>query len=219
MAHRRIAALPAELHGRALAEIWSRVQNKFRVARYSQLPRPQLADAIAYIMTLDLHCAPGAGSAPSADTRERISERDLAAIRHVIGIIADRMHYSSSWAQGMWRYLRASLNNPAPNPWYVDQLPHIERLLAQALAVAEALRTHEARAEEAALRHLLGRHQQALEQTLQELDAHVQEDIERARLQKLDAPPYFRDALSAIADRMRPMLASLPWRAAERLAA
>ena len=40
--------------GKALAEIWSRVHRKFRVAKYDQLPREQLADVIAYVMAMEL---------------------------------------------------------------------------------------------------------------------------------------------------------------------
>lgn len=40
--------------GKAKAEIWSRLHNKFRIAKYSQLPREQLADAIAYVMQMTI---------------------------------------------------------------------------------------------------------------------------------------------------------------------
>ena len=51
--HRK--ALPyGELQGRALAEIWSRLHHKFRIAKYSQLPRTQLAEAIVYIGQMHL---------------------------------------------------------------------------------------------------------------------------------------------------------------------
>lgn len=39
----------AELQNKALAEIWSRLHNKFRIAKYSQLPRAQLTEAIVYV--------------------------------------------------------------------------------------------------------------------------------------------------------------------------
>lgn len=56
-----IAHKKAALHenvGKALAEIWSRVHNKFRIARYDQLARDQLADAIVYISQLQLKVKP-----------------------------------------------------------------------------------------------------------------------------------------------------------------
>gem|GEM_PF-4007107 len=52
-----VAHKKAALHenvGKALAEIWSRVHNKFRIAKYDQLQRSQLADAIVYISQLQL---------------------------------------------------------------------------------------------------------------------------------------------------------------------
>lgn len=52
-----IAHKKAVLHenvGKALAEIWSRLHNKFRIAKYDQLQRDKLADAIVYISQLQL---------------------------------------------------------------------------------------------------------------------------------------------------------------------
>lgn len=40
--------------GKVIAEIWSRVHRKFRVAKYDQLPRAQLPDVTAYILNMDL---------------------------------------------------------------------------------------------------------------------------------------------------------------------
>lgn len=42
------------LMGKAKAEVWSRVHRKFRVAKYQQLPREQLSDAIAYVMSMEI---------------------------------------------------------------------------------------------------------------------------------------------------------------------
>jgi Rha family phage regulatory protein len=47
----------AALHdnvGKALAEIWSRIHNKFRIAKYDQLQRTLLAEAIVYVSQLQL---------------------------------------------------------------------------------------------------------------------------------------------------------------------
>ena len=41
-----------EAHGKAMAEIWSRVHRKFRVSKYENLPRTQLKDAIAYVQQM-----------------------------------------------------------------------------------------------------------------------------------------------------------------------
>jgi phage anti-repressor protein len=43
--------------GKVLAEIWSRLHRKFRVAKYSQLPRTQLSDAILYITSMEIRGA------------------------------------------------------------------------------------------------------------------------------------------------------------------
>lgn len=59
IAHKK--SLPyGEHQGKALAEIWSRLHHKFRIAKYSQLPRTQLADAIVYVGQMQLHLQPPA---------------------------------------------------------------------------------------------------------------------------------------------------------------
>lgn len=56
IAHRK-AQPYGDAQGKALAEIWSRLHNKFRIAKYSQLPRTQLADAIVYVAGMQLKLA------------------------------------------------------------------------------------------------------------------------------------------------------------------
>ncbi len=58
IARAKVQDLPDDLKGKALAEIWSRVHRKFRVAKYSQLQRDKLAEAILYINRMQLKCLP-----------------------------------------------------------------------------------------------------------------------------------------------------------------
>ncbi len=64
--HARCAALNPVIQGKAIAEIWSRVQRKFRVTRYSQLPRTALTAVILYVTTLEIRIANKALPAPVA---------------------------------------------------------------------------------------------------------------------------------------------------------
>ncbi|CDI04100.1 hypothetical protein BN873_890006 [Candidatus Competibacter denitrificans Run_A_D11] len=52
--HRKAESVPAELMGKALAEIWSRIHHKFRVSKYENLPRTQLSDVILYVTAMEL---------------------------------------------------------------------------------------------------------------------------------------------------------------------
>ena len=53
----KTANVDSQQRRKAMAEIYSRLSNKFRIAKYSQIPRSQLADAIAYIMEMDVKAA------------------------------------------------------------------------------------------------------------------------------------------------------------------
>lgn len=62
--------------GKALAEIWSRLHHKFRIAKYSQLPRTQLADAIVYIAGMQLKLA--------APVREELTNAQWAQLSRAL---------------------------------------------------------------------------------------------------------------------------------------
>lgn len=53
----KTANVDSQQRRKAMAEIYSRLNNKFRVAKYSQIARTQLADAIAYVMEMSVKAA------------------------------------------------------------------------------------------------------------------------------------------------------------------
>ncbi|MDD3381840.1 MAG: BRO family protein [Rugosibacter sp.] len=131
LVHRRVAGADAALQGKALAEIWSRLHHKFRVAKYNQLPRTQLSEAIAYVMQMDVKALPGAKTqaqattTPPASVAERLSGSDLLNIKRMIWACTRGFFYESSWNQGIWFYLRRVLDTPSPQPFNVEQLPRL----------------------------------------------------------------------------------------------
>ncbi len=50
--------LPAEFRSKGIAEAWSRVHNKFKVAKYQDLTPDQYPEAVAYIITMELKAKP-----------------------------------------------------------------------------------------------------------------------------------------------------------------
>lgn len=65
--------------GKAKAEIWSRIHRKFRVAKYQQIDRTQLSDAIAYVMQMELK-----GKAPELQPPVPSMNRNYAyALEHI----------------------------------------------------------------------------------------------------------------------------------------
>ena len=64
----KVESLPeAQRKGRGLyPQIWSRFNNHFRIARYCQLPQCRLAEAVAYLVRLDIEPKPKALPQPEA---------------------------------------------------------------------------------------------------------------------------------------------------------
>lgn len=103
LVHKRVAEYGPNT-GKALAEIWSRVHRKFRVAKYDQLPREQLSDAIAYVMAMEIKT----GKADLLEGPEPIAPARVRNYTH----IREHMDNLRDWAQ---RALPESARTPFLN--------------------------------------------------------------------------------------------------------
>ena len=101
----RTAALSDGVKGKAKAEIWSRVHRRFRVAKYSQLPRTQIMEAILYITRMELRCAP---TPPVADPRayKRISRAQQKHLADAVSRAMTGWVFSGEHNQHVYNALR-----------------------------------------------------------------------------------------------------------------
>lgn len=53
----KVSMLPKQLHRQAYAEIYGRIKNKYRIAKYSQLPEHEFPEAVPYILNMQLKTA------------------------------------------------------------------------------------------------------------------------------------------------------------------
>lgn len=74
--------------GQVKAEIWSRLHRKFRVAKYNQLPREKLGEAITYVMQMEiqakkpvLEIAPPELSAPTHNRNYAYGREQLDSLK------------------------------------------------------------------------------------------------------------------------------------------
>ena len=115
IAHRRAEPYGAN-QGKVLAEIWSRLHNKFRIAKYNQLPRTQLADAIVYVTSMELRTKPDI--AP-----ELMNSNDMNNLSRMVWLLCHDVRFESSWRHAIWRLFRRVSNTPAPKPFEVRHIP------------------------------------------------------------------------------------------------
>lgn len=189
------------LQGKALAEAWSRLHRKFRVAKYSQLPRTQLADAILYVTQMEMRTA---GGIPPQAAREQISSRDHHAIRRVVWFIANSFGGGENWTQGIWAHLRAALDHPAPQPFYVDQLPRIAETMSAVMRDASATSALMRKIQGDAIRRILRKGESAdavMADLAREAAAH---DAQCKQLLP-ELPRWFAKDIQSIADRSIPV--------------
>ncbi|AHF03431.1 toxin Bro [Marichromatium purpuratum 984] len=161
LAQRKVAHLAPALQGKGLAEIWSRLHNKFRIAKYSQLPRTQLADAIVYMASMELRGVPNADHAPRHPASEPLTNNDMANLRRVIWLISHRFHYEQAWTQGVWYALRDATGVRSPNRFTVDNLPVLTQEMRRILQAVEPLVQMRNEAELEVLRRVVRRREQA----------------------------------------------------------
>ncbi|WP_166805118.1 ORF6C domain-containing protein [Nitrosococcus wardiae] len=92
-----------ELQGKVLAEIWSRVHRKFRVARYSQLPRTQLTEAILYVTGMEIR------TGKRQTTEKAISHTQYYELKRLVYLIGACFHYQNAAQWTAWATLREKL--------------------------------------------------------------------------------------------------------------
>lgn len=148
IAHRK-AQPYGDAQGKALAEIWSRLHNKFRIARYSQLPRTQLADAIVYIAGMQLKLA--------EPVREKLSKEQWAALCHGVNdAVAGWFLRSDAGTQWVHNRLRTEFNIRTLEELPPASVPEALALLRDLGQQAEALTTLALGLREAFYREVIG---------------------------------------------------------------
>lgn len=177
IAHRKAEPFGTQ-QGKALAEIWSRLHNKFRIAKYSQLPRTQLADAIVYVTSMEVRSAKPTSSAP-----EVLSASDMHNITRLVWLMTHNLRFDKSWAQAIWRQLRQIVDTPSPNRFTVDQVPKLADELTRIYAITDSFSAAVASAERAMIKRVM-RDNEAADAVLAEmrskLMAAATEEIEQA---------------------------------------
>ena len=148
--HLKVAGLADNVKGKVLAEIWSRIHNKFRVAKYDQLPRTQLAEVILYVTKMELRVKDAVkDTRPQLDLSEPVAPEylntaDMHGLGRMVWSVTNRFRYAGSAAQSAWKALRKATGVPAPQKFEVRHIPilaaEIRRLYAAVTAYEDMVR-------------------------------------------------------------------------------
>ena len=95
----KLSMFPADIQGKARAEIWTRFNRHFRIAEYAQLPPEKMAEARAYIIELELRClksketkAPPALPAPQLFSTQSGQQEALRKLKEVLDTVRTSCH-------------------------------------------------------------------------------------------------------------------------------
>lgn len=80
----RVEAIPADQRGKGLyPQIWSRFNNHFRLGSYKQLPQCRMADAVTYLINMDVRAKSLPAAAPMRPHVPGAEERYLRFLEHL----------------------------------------------------------------------------------------------------------------------------------------
>lgn len=185
--------------GKARAEIWSRLHHKFRVAKYSQLPRTQLTEAQLYIMGMQLRTTAEAAPRPMA-AEEALTSNDMNNIRRAIYTAVRDMRFGGVWTQAVWFYLRRALALPAPAQFNVSHLPRIGAEMQHIVSATEQVHDLIIHIEREAARRIF-RKGESPAVVIPELERQASARIKRLESDMAELPAWVKQDVQAIARR------------------
>lgn len=175
----KVAGLADNVKGKALAEIWSRIHNKFRVAKYDQLPRTQLAEVILYVTKMELRTSGVKETTPQLDlvelaAPEYLNTMDMHGLGRMVWHITNRFRQEGSASRATWIALRKAADVPFPQRFEVKHLPILAAEIRRLYAAAA---TYEAAAVEIEQKFIkqIFRMGNELDQILAEMRSHLEQ--------------------------------------------
>ncbi len=80
----KLSTAPADVQGKARAEIWTRFNRHFKIAEYAQLPACRMADARDYLIEMEMKSYPTKTAAAVPANAEQEIETHCAAMRGLV---------------------------------------------------------------------------------------------------------------------------------------
>lgn len=189
--------IASQWQGKARAEIWSRLHHKFRIAKYSQLPRTQLTQAQIYIMGMELR---GCHAEPPPAATEYLTNEDMMNVKRMVWFISRSFRFEQAWTNGMWHQMRRVTDNPSPRPFAVEHLPRIAQELQIAASAAEQIKDLMMELEQEACKRIFRRAEDA-EMVIADIRAKAAEQIQARRQEFAKFPSHMRSDLLAVTER------------------
>ena len=121
LVHKRALAAGGD-PGKTIAEIWSRIHNKFRVNSYHELPRHRLAEVIEYINAMQL--------APHPDERP-ISDKEYRELCNAVHRTFIGRYFVEADIQWAWNRIRAIYGLQSIRQLPARHLPEVMAWLSQ----------------------------------------------------------------------------------------
>jgi len=131
----------------------------------------------------------------SVSDREPLNTVDIGDLRSLIGIASTGFVNEHAVIRGVWHHLRKLLKNPAPYPFFLDQLPTIATEMKRIIPICAELRGSFAALEEDALRHIFNNGDQA-ENVLASFRKTAQKRTDSMRYKSSKLPKWMRECVS-----------------------
>jgi len=110
-------------------------------------------------------------------TSERLSHQDMLNIRRTFWAVADRFDAGQAWSNALWKCLRDVTGRASPLPFYVEDLPAIEKEIKRIGSILCPLREAIYNAKKTALKRVI-RNREDADKVLAEIEKTFKEESE-----------------------------------------
>lgn len=174
------------------AEIYGKLQNKFRVNSYNLLPRTQMADVILYITGMNK---------TEPLPVEYLTSSDRNNLTRLVQMVSSRFSHNRAARHAIFKALRDVTHCAAPQHFEVKHLPAISTEMGRIFNVIMPLRHAIDKAEETVLKRIIRNHEED-EGILKQLLADIEQAAiaEKAKVERVWASMFVSDRL-ALLDR------------------
>lgn len=132
-------------------------------------------------------------------TEERLSHTDMINIRRLFWAVSDHFAVGQAWANALWNCLRAATGRKFPSPFYVSDLPAIEREIRRISSILKPFNRAMFEARETVLRRAITNREDA-DDVMRDIRKGMEERLNVKWEEDIFTEQYFRAMLLRLTD-------------------
>ena len=124
-------------------------------------------------------------------TGERLTHTDMINIRRLFWAVSDHFSEGQAWANALWACLREATGRKSPSPFYVSDLPAIEKEMKRIASILQPLGQAIFEAKKTALKRVI-RNREDAEAVMKDIKARMENQMKVKWTEDSFTEEYFR---------------------------